>query len=293
MAKLVSVAYPLGDVLLLAAAIRLALDAGRREPAFYLRQLEHRAAAGDGLRLRRAHAARRLRPPALARRRLDRLLPAVGRGRAAPVDGARSSSPAAARESVLTRFRLALLTLRVARRARLRASSHDLQRGDYDMAVVTAASIALFGLVVAAHGRPRAPAGALARARADAELGAAPRSSARRGGGRSTTSPSTPPRGSRAPGEHRAGCCTRRARGGPSLVEDGGRRSCASTRRGSARARAPPERRARACRSTMTPRRGEPAVLLVCGPARADAVRRRPRCARSPPRSRSRSTARR
>jgi diguanylate cyclase (GGDEF)-like protein/PAS domain S-box-containing protein len=34
--KLVSVAYPLGDIILLAAAIRLVLDAGRRRPAFYL-----------------------------------------------------------------------------------------------------------------------------------------------------------------------------------------------------------------------------------------------------------------
>ena len=34
--KLVSVAYPLGDVILIGAAVRLALDAGRREPAFYL-----------------------------------------------------------------------------------------------------------------------------------------------------------------------------------------------------------------------------------------------------------------
>jgi diguanylate cyclase (GGDEF)-like protein/PAS domain S-box-containing protein len=34
--KLVSVAYPLGDVILLAAAIRLVLDAGQRRPAFYL-----------------------------------------------------------------------------------------------------------------------------------------------------------------------------------------------------------------------------------------------------------------
>src|SRR4029079_19713193 len=31
-----SVAYPLGDVLLLAAAIRLAVDAGKRSPAFWL-----------------------------------------------------------------------------------------------------------------------------------------------------------------------------------------------------------------------------------------------------------------
>ena len=35
-AKSVSVAYPLGDVLLLGAAIRLAVDAGKRAPAFYL-----------------------------------------------------------------------------------------------------------------------------------------------------------------------------------------------------------------------------------------------------------------
>ena len=34
--KLVSSAYPLGDVLLLAAAIRLAVDTGKRAPAFYL-----------------------------------------------------------------------------------------------------------------------------------------------------------------------------------------------------------------------------------------------------------------
>jgi diguanylate cyclase (GGDEF)-like protein/PAS domain S-box-containing protein len=36
LAKSVSVAYPVGDVLLLAAAIRLAVNAGRRVPAFYL-----------------------------------------------------------------------------------------------------------------------------------------------------------------------------------------------------------------------------------------------------------------
>jgi diguanylate cyclase (GGDEF)-like protein/PAS domain S-box-containing protein len=36
LAKLVSIAYPLGDILLLAAAIRLSVDAGKREPAFFL-----------------------------------------------------------------------------------------------------------------------------------------------------------------------------------------------------------------------------------------------------------------
>ena len=35
-AKLVSIAYPVGDILLLAAAIRLAVDSGARRPAFYL-----------------------------------------------------------------------------------------------------------------------------------------------------------------------------------------------------------------------------------------------------------------
>ena len=34
--KLVSIAYPLGDIVLLAAAIRLTVDAGKRRPAFYL-----------------------------------------------------------------------------------------------------------------------------------------------------------------------------------------------------------------------------------------------------------------
>jgi diguanylate cyclase (GGDEF)-like protein/PAS domain S-box-containing protein len=35
-AKLVSIAYPIGDILLLAAAIRLTVDSGTRRPAFYL-----------------------------------------------------------------------------------------------------------------------------------------------------------------------------------------------------------------------------------------------------------------
>jgi diguanylate cyclase (GGDEF)-like protein/PAS domain S-box-containing protein len=35
-ARLVSIAYPLGDTLLLAVAVRLALDTGKRQPAFYL-----------------------------------------------------------------------------------------------------------------------------------------------------------------------------------------------------------------------------------------------------------------
>ena len=50
--------------------------------------VEHRCAAGHGLRVRTADPSRRLSPSAVARRRLDRLLPALGRRRSASVDGA-------------------------------------------------------------------------------------------------------------------------------------------------------------------------------------------------------------
>ena len=56
-------------------------------------RLEHRRPARDRLRLRPRHPRRRLRRPGVARRGLDQLLPAVGRGGAAPVDGASSSGP--------------------------------------------------------------------------------------------------------------------------------------------------------------------------------------------------------
>ena len=98
--KAVSTAYPLGDLLLLAAAIRLAVDTGKRAPAFYLligsivclldRRLGVHLRAADG----------RVRPPADLRRRLDRVLPPLGRGRAPSVDadarGARRSTRARA-----------------------------------------------------------------------------------------------------------------------------------------------------------------------------------------------------
>ena len=50
-AKLVSVAYPVGDVILLGAAVRLALDAGRAAPAFYLLSSSIVMLLADGLRL--------------------------------------------------------------------------------------------------------------------------------------------------------------------------------------------------------------------------------------------------
>ena len=86
-AKLVSIAYPVGDILLLAAAIRLAVDTGARRPAFYLLAASIVALLATDFAYGLVTLARRLRRPGVARRRLDQLLPAVGRGRAAPVDG--------------------------------------------------------------------------------------------------------------------------------------------------------------------------------------------------------------
>ena len=85
-AKLVSIAYPLGDILLLAAAIRLAVDAGRRQPAFYLLAPSIVALLVTDFAYGLMHAARHLRRPGHPRRRLDQLLPAVGRRGPAPVD---------------------------------------------------------------------------------------------------------------------------------------------------------------------------------------------------------------
>ena len=145
-AKLVSIAYPLGDVLLLAAAIRLALDSGRRAPAFYLLSssivlllvtdfvygllilhgtYDHQLWLDVGwIGFYVLWGAAALHPSMAA---LEQ--------RSAP------------RNSMLTRFRLALLTC-ASLAAPVISLIHDIQRDDLDMAIVTLASIALFGLVV-------------------------------------------------------------------------------------------------------------------------------------------------
>ena len=85
--KAVSTAYPLGDILLLAAAIRLAVDQGKRAPAFYLLVGSIVCAARPSTPPTRTRCSTgRVQPPAELRRRLDRLLPALGRRRAPPVD---------------------------------------------------------------------------------------------------------------------------------------------------------------------------------------------------------------
>ena len=127
-------------------------------------RLEHRGPARHRLRLRPGHARRRLRRPGLARRRLDQLLPAVGRGGAAPVDGrsrAGRSRPRRAPHAAAAGD----AHLRVADRAghgpaaghrRGRRPLRGQRRRDHPVRPRRDP-----------HGRPRAPAGALRRARTD------------------------------------------------------------------------------------------------------------------------------
>jgi diguanylate cyclase (GGDEF)-like protein/PAS domain S-box-containing protein len=144
--RLVSVAYPLADVLLLAVAVRLALDGGQRRLSFHLMissivcllvtdfvyglmllqgTYDHQLwldAGWIGFYLLWGAAA---------------LHPSMSE-----ID-----QPAAQSGGVLTRFRLGLLA-GASLIAPMIGILDDLNSGDYDYALVRAASIALFGLVV-------------------------------------------------------------------------------------------------------------------------------------------------
>ena len=144
--RLVSVAYPLADVLLLAVAVRLALEGGRRQTSFHLMSASIVCLLVTdfvyGLMLFQGTFDHQLW--------LD-----VGwigfylLWGAAALHPSMSEidQPATDSSGVLTRFRLGLLA-----GASLIAPTigilDDLKHGDYDFAVVRAASIVLFGLVV-------------------------------------------------------------------------------------------------------------------------------------------------
>jgi diguanylate cyclase (GGDEF)-like protein/PAS domain S-box-containing protein len=146
LAKLVSIAYPLGDILLLAAAIRLAVDSGRREPAFYLLALSIVALLVTDF----AYGVVTLEGNYDGQVLLD-----VGWisfyllwGAAALHPSMVSlERPATDRDPKLTPFRLMLLT-----GASLIAPAvelfHVLDRADMDLVVIIGASAVLFGLVV-------------------------------------------------------------------------------------------------------------------------------------------------
>jgi diguanylate cyclase (GGDEF)-like protein/PAS domain S-box-containing protein len=144
--KVVSVAYPIGDVILVSAAVRLALDAGRREPAFHLLTASIVALLltdfGYGLLTLDGLYTHQLWLDAgwIASYLLwgaAGLHPSM----------ARLDQPLPGREVILTRLRLGLLTC-ASLMAPVIGIVHDLARGDVDYIIVRAASILLFCLVV-------------------------------------------------------------------------------------------------------------------------------------------------
>ena len=144
--KAVSVAYPVGDVILVGAVVRLALDAGRREPAFYL------LTGSIVLLLFTDFAYGLLTLHGLYDHQLWLDAGWIGSYLLWGAAGlhpsmARLDQPVPGREVVLTRFRLALLTC-ASLMAPVIGIVHDLRTGDLDYTAVRAASIVLFGLVV-------------------------------------------------------------------------------------------------------------------------------------------------
>ena len=145
-AKLVSVAYPLGDVILLGAAVRLALDAGRRERAFYL------LSSSIVLLLATDFAYGLLILGGVYDHQLwldagwigSYLLWGAG---ALHPSMARLDQSGQEREVVLTRFRLGLLTC-ASLIAPVIGIIHELRVGDIDFLVVRVASGTLFLLVI-------------------------------------------------------------------------------------------------------------------------------------------------
>jgi len=144
--KLVSVAYPLGDIILLAAAIRLALDNGKHQPSFYLLSgsivsllvtdfvygvmtlhgtYHHQLLLDLGwLTYQLLWGAAALHPSMAA-----------------------LQEPAEEREVQLTPLRLTLLT-GASLIAPICVLLKELRRGDLDLIVILVASIVLFGFVV-------------------------------------------------------------------------------------------------------------------------------------------------
>jgi diguanylate cyclase (GGDEF)-like protein/PAS domain S-box-containing protein len=145
-AKLVSIAYPLGDILLLAAAIRLAVDSGKRRPAFYLLCSAIVALLVTDF----AYGLVTLQGNYHGQVLLD-----VGWlsfyllwGAAALHPSMRElEQPAPERVPRLTPVRLALLTLASLIAPAVEATQ-EVRRGDLDLLVIIAASAVLFGLVV-------------------------------------------------------------------------------------------------------------------------------------------------
>jgi diguanylate cyclase (GGDEF)-like protein/PAS domain S-box-containing protein len=144
--KLVSVAYPLGDIIMLAAAIRLLLDSGRRRPAFYMLS----ASIVSLLATDFIYGILTLDNAFHHQLILDlgwtsyQLLWAAAALHPSMVS---LQEPTNDREAKLTPLRLSLLT-GASLIAPICILLKELKRGDLDLIVIICASVVLFGLVV-------------------------------------------------------------------------------------------------------------------------------------------------
>jgi diguanylate cyclase (GGDEF)-like protein/PAS domain S-box-containing protein len=145
--KLVSVAYPLGDIIMLAATIRLILDSGRRRPAFYLLS----ASIVSLLVTDMVYGQLTLNNAFHHQLILDlgwtayQLLWAAAALHPSMVSLQEPTSEH--REAKLTPLRLSLLA-GASLIAPVCILLKELRRGDLDLIVIICASIVLFGLVV-------------------------------------------------------------------------------------------------------------------------------------------------
>ncbi len=147
LAKLVSVAYPMGDILMLAAVIRLLLDSGRRRPAFYLVT----ASVVSLLTTDFIYGVLTLHGAYHHQLILDlgwTAYTVLWAAAALHPSMATMQEPASnQREARLTPLRLALLT-GASLIAPICILLKELRRGDLDLIVIICASIVLFGFVV-------------------------------------------------------------------------------------------------------------------------------------------------
>jgi diguanylate cyclase (GGDEF)-like protein/PAS domain S-box-containing protein len=145
--KLISVAYPLGDIIMLAAVIRLVLDTGRRELSFYLLS----ASIVSLLTTDFVYGIMTLHGTYHHQLILDlgwTSYSVLWATAALHPSMAKMQEPASAhREANLTPVRLSLLT-GASLIAPICILLKELKRGDLDLIVIICASFVLFGLVV-------------------------------------------------------------------------------------------------------------------------------------------------
>jgi len=144
--KLVSVAYPVGDIILLAAAIRLILDSGRRRPSFYLLS----ASIVSLLTTDFVYGVMTLDNAYHHQLILDLgwfVYQALWGAAALHPSMIVLQEPSRDRETKLTPLRLSLLT-GASLIAPICILLKEARRGDLDLIVIICASIILFGFVV-------------------------------------------------------------------------------------------------------------------------------------------------